>query len=256
MVSEVRKVDEHSEVFESPISESKEADKTEEHDPNRVQIKSPDSDTKHSVVEDSDGSHQTERKDEEEDLFVLNVPSDIPLVDKAESLLEDFKDHKVMHTNVLSDGKHGESRSVADVFEVKPVQEPVHESQTSKHEHSSSVATVSESADNLSEAESSGDKTRVMTFGELMEAEIKRAEMGQSVPVLTNGQTAVFVSKDSVKVGTSEGSSKSLTGQDYGVEASFGSSSRNSLEGNWGSVSGKFLHFVSVFVCIYSFFLF
>ncbi|KAK1411107.1 hypothetical protein QVD17_37651 [Tagetes erecta] len=233
VVSEIRKVDEHSEVFESPISQSKDAVKTDELEPKRVQIELPDSDTKHSVVNDSDGSHQTESKgqDQDQDLFMLNVPTDIPLV-------EDFKDRKTMNSNVSSDCKHRESKPVVDVFEVKPVQETVNESQTSKREDVASIATGSESADDLSEAEGSGDKARVMTFGELMEAEIKRAEMGQSVPVLTKiGQSAGFDSKDSVKVGTSEGSDKPLTHQDYGVDASFGSSSRNSLEANWGSVS-------------------
>ncbi|KAI3794898.1 hypothetical protein L1987_37539 [Smallanthus sonchifolius] len=207
------------------------------------------------LVKDTDGSHKdkiidqmelSDNKDQGEDVYTLSVPNDIPLVDKAETLIEDFKDHKTMYSNVSRADKQTD---MLDIFEVKTVQQNVHESQTSDSAfvptvviEESKVAktrpleiskTVPESADNLSEAEASRDKHLVETLGQRMPAEIKAAEVDHSV---------VSDSKDSVKVGTSEtvvneGGGKLLTGQDCGVDASFDSSSRNSLEGNWGSVS-------------------
>ncbi|GKC55732.1 uncharacterized mitochondrial protein-like protein [Tanacetum coccineum] len=330
-----RKVDNNLDVTGTPDTHIKED-------------KPADSDTKPLVplVEDRNGSHKDRAIDTvepskteqvsanvtdqgEEDVYVLSVPSDIPLVEKAETLLDDFKDHKSIHSRVplsldLDGDKDVEHRSMVDTFEVKTAKEITQESQISESCESSIESAVSEhtntgfsafvpalvidevpeiqpletseivteSKDDLSEAEVSLDKHSVATLSETkdkFELEhapevIKKREIDNSVPVLTEtytqeivkepqsgiesdqkiGESVVTDLKDGRKVEISErseklilekseeshnasgvvsetvvneGDAKLMSSQDCGVDASVGSSSRNSLEGNWGSVS-------------------
>ncbi|KAL8246340.1 hypothetical protein R6Q59_007556 [Mikania micrantha] len=150
-------VTEFSETGISPgvTSDAKKMDKIEDHDLNTSQIKFPDCNSKHSVplVKDTDGSCKDKvvdqmsevsgNKDQEEDVHELSVASDIPLVDKAETLIEDFKDHKTMHSR---------NKSVVDIFVVKTVQEHVHESQTSEYERIQEPKSIIEAKPNIGES--------------------------------------------------------------------------------------------------------
>ncbi|KAD7478102.1 hypothetical protein E3N88_01238 [Mikania micrantha] len=150
-------VTEFSETGISPgvTSDAKKMDKIEDHDLNTSQIKFPDCNSKLSVplVKDTDGSCKDKvvdqmsevsgNKDQEEDVHELSVASDIPLVDKAETLIEDFKDHKTMHSR---------NKSVVDIFVVKTVQEHVHESQTSEYERIQEPKSSIEAKPNIGES--------------------------------------------------------------------------------------------------------
>nr|GEV39995.1 uncharacterized mitochondrial protein AtMg00810-like [Tanacetum cinerariifolium] len=347
--SVARKVDNYLDISGTPDTHIKE-DKPAENDTTDLphlgdsKIMLPDSDTKPSVplVEDRNGSHKDRAMEPlkteqvsvnvtdqgEEAVYVLSVPSDIPLVENAETLLDDFKDHKSIHSSVplsldLDGDKDLEHRSMVDTFEVKTAKEITQESQisescessiesaVSKHTNTGFYASVpalvideakvpetqpleasGESKDNLSEAEVSLDKHSVATLSETkdkFELEhapevIKKTEIDNSVPVVTEtytqeivkepqsgtecdqkiGESVVTNLEDGRKVEISEKSeklirekseeshnasgvvsetvvnendAKLMSSQDCGVDASVGSSSRNSLEGNWGSVS-------------------
>lgn len=356
-LTEARNVDHNLEVSGTPDNHLKE-DKPAENDINALphladsKIMLPESDTNSvPLVEDRNGSHkdkaidigeplntvQTEQDSAkvidqgEEAVYVLSVPHDIPLVENAEPLLNDFKDHKSIHSSAplcldLDGGKDVERRSMVDTFEVKTTKEIIQESQTSENGESSIESAVSEhtntgfsaslpavvideakvpetrpletseidteSKDSLSEAEVSLDKHSVATLSETKEnfehehapEVITNAEVDNSVPVLTEtytqeilkepqsgsesdqkiGESVVTDIKDGGKVEiperseklilekseeshnasgvvsetvVNEGDAKLMSSQDCGVDASVGSSSRNSLEGNWGSVS-------------------
>ncbi|KAL4578395.1 hypothetical protein LXL04_014518 [Taraxacum kok-saghyz] len=142
-------------------------------------------------TEDRNGSHKdrlvddvasskTDNKDQEEEAeYVLSVPSDIPLVDQAETLLQDFKDHK-----------NAEDLSSEDTFEVKITEDKIEESQTCKN------------VDN-------GDPVLTEEYSREIEKEPEIViEFQQKIVESVGGD-----SKES------------------------GSSSRNSLDANWGSVS-------------------
>ncbi|KAI3746969.1 hypothetical protein L6452_09411 [Arctium lappa] len=308
---------------------------------NSVNMK-PDSANTMDVTSKKVDSFEASDKDQEEQVvYVLSVPSDIPLVDHSETLIDDFTDHKTFYSNVPMILDH-------DTFEVKTAPVKIQESQASESGKSSidesavcentntgsatlvptdvieevRVAetkplemskTVPESKDNLIEAKVSVDKRFVATLDERTETAskeineeklefdhehapemVKESEIDDSDPVLTKEDPAserlseaytqeivkepesgfeaeqkivgsVEVdSKESGNLGISqrseklmadkdeqrptasgfvsgtlvdEGDGKLLTNQDSVVDASVGSSSRNSLEGNWGSVS-------------------
>nr|XP_043632677.1 uncharacterized protein LOC122603896 [Erigeron canadensis] len=370
---EVHEVDDNFEVSETTHAHTKDADKTEEHLPNTLhnsadtQVKLPDSVTKPTVllVEDKDVSHNdksvdlveppntvqtktdsaeavygdtvevSDNKDKEEAVYVLSVPSDIPLVDRAETMINDFKDPKTIYSNVPHDGRDAKIISMVDSFNVKTAEVNIQESEASDNGESSMKSALSEprdtdfsasdppvieetkaaetqhlemsktvlqSTNNISEAEISHDKHSVVTLGEKMELEGDSEETNRemfetdhihtqevikntgSVPVLTEAYTQEIVkehqigieakqnivesvvadSEDRNKLGMPESSEKLIlekaeesrdasgvvsealvderdgklmTSQDFCVDASVDSSSRNSLEGNWGSVS-------------------
>ncbi|KAJ9541632.1 hypothetical protein OSB04_028138 [Centaurea solstitialis] len=323
------------EVFKTPDLDTKNADETEENDINNLvdtQIKSLDP-----LVEDRDGfikdklidlverSNSVEmrpdsanamdvssfNKDQVE--YVLSVPSDIPLVDHSEALIDDFKDHKTIYSKVpmvLDD----------DTFELKTTEVKIQESQSSEDAHESAVSehantnssilvprdvieevkesettplemgkTVAESTDDLIEAEVSVGETAETASKEINEEKVefdherapevvKDTGIDDSDPVLTKedlaserlseaytreiikeperGFEAEQKMVGSVGVDSKERGDLGVSQRSEKVEAekdeqwhspsgfvsgtpvdSVGSSSRNSLEGNWGSVS-------------------
>lgn len=135
----------------------------------------------------SDKDQEKKEKEEEEEAeYILSVPSDIPIVDQAETLLQDFKDHdKTIHSNV---------------------EDKIEESQTYKN----------------------GEST--------MESE----KVDDGVSVL-NEESNDEIVKESESESVIECEEKIVESVIEGVDSKdSGSSSRNSLEANWGSVSGIF----------------
>ncbi|XP_071709366.1 uncharacterized protein [Rutidosis leptorrhynchoides] len=305
-------VDTNSELFETPDgTHLKDEDKTEENDVNIVE-------PFNTVGTKLDSDHTDQG---EEDVYVLSVSSDIPLVDDAETLLNDFKDHKTVYSIVPHGEQDVEKVSKVDSFEIKSSEAKIEESQTSENAESSMKSAVAEnsnlkdlsdivptvvtedakvaetqpremiktdlkSTDKVTEVVSDNKRMDTDSDHEQVQEVIKKAEIDDSVLVLDEFHSQENVKehenvdevkqnivdslvgddrKDSDKIGNlkssenvvlekaeescdasgvvsesvvDEGDGKLLTSQRFGVDASIDSGSRNSLEGNWGSVSG------------------
>lgn len=166
---DLKKVDENLEVFVTPDTE----DRNGSH--------------KDKFTADVESSNTDNKDEKTEAEYVLSVPSDIPLEDHAETLLQDFKDHK-----------NGEIGSVVDNFEVKIMEEKIEESQPCKN----------------------GEST--------MEDSAVSEPTNESGVVLNEEYIQETVKEDESVVESEQKIVESVGGD---------SSSRNSLDANWGSVS-------------------
>ncbi|XP_024968820.1 uncharacterized protein LOC112508352 isoform X2 [Cynara cardunculus var. scolymus] len=110
-------------------------------------------------------------KDQEEPVvYVLSVPSDIPLVDHSETLIDDFKDHETIYSNVPMVLDH-------DTFEVKTEEHKIQESQASETGEFSIDESIVSEHPNTGSILVPTDVTE-----EVKESETKPLEMSKTVP--------------------------------------------------------------------------
>ncbi|XP_023739610.1 uncharacterized protein LOC111887665 [Lactuca sativa] len=179
---ELIKGDDNLEVFQTPDTEDKNGPHSHKDKIKLVDDVAPSKSDVAPSKSDKD-QEKKEKEEEEEAEYILSVPSDIPIVDQAETLLQDFKNHdKTIHSNV---------------------EDKIEESQTYKN----------------------GEST--------MESE----KVDDGVSVL-NEESNHEIVKESESESVIECEEKIVESVIEGVDSKdSGSSSRNSLEANWGSVS-------------------